>query len=196
MKATHIRWLERGGVGMLGLGLLFCGACAGMNHEPESPEEWPQEQPSAAAAPSTAEASAPAADSDVEAEAEPAAASEKNSEPATQQDLEQALQVVIGDDALLSELKLEEPGRFPLKIAGDAVPAGLKLSARTEAVEVVSPGAQEGEQPVLVFTDIDLNAKQGTFKYRYEAEGVRGTTHVFKNSAGVWELKSSRVSGY
>jgi hypothetical protein len=33
------------------------------------------------------------------------------------------------------------------------------------------------------------------FKYRYEIEGVRGTSYVVKGSGG-WELKSSRVSGY
>jgi hypothetical protein len=117
-------------------------------------------------------------------------------EAASSEDLQQAIQVVVQDEALLSELKLGEPGRFPLKIAGSSLPTGLQIQAHSEAVQVVAAPADPKTEPVLIFTDVTLNARQGTFKYRYDVEGVRGTSHVVKNAAGVWELKSSRVSEY
>jgi len=180
--------VKRGVMGVLGISLVAVAtACAGMNHEPQSPEETPSEalateepQPSE---PTSEEQSAESPDQGA-------------TQSASSEDLQQALQVVIQDEALLSELKLGEPGRFPLKISGSEVESGLKLQAHTEAVEVVGQQVDAKTNPVLVFTEIDLNAKQGTFKYRYEIEGVRGTSHVFKNEAGVWELQSSRVTGY
>lgn len=129
------------------------------------------------------------------AEAEEASESGSN-EAASSDDFRQALQVVIQDESLLNELKLGEPGRFPLKISGGSLPSGLQLQAHSEAVQVVSAPADPKKEPVLVFTNIDINARHGTFKYRYDIEGVRGTSHVMKNSMGVWELKSSRVSEY
>lgn len=117
-------------------------------------------------------------------------------EPASAEDLKQALQVVIQDESLLSELKLGEPGRFPLKIAGQSLSGGLELKAHSEAVEVVSAPEDAKTVPVLIFTNIDLTNKQGTFKYRYDIEGVRGTSYVEKNDQGLWELKSSRFSEY
>jgi hypothetical protein len=122
-------------------------------------------------------------------------AQESSAESASPEDFQAALQVVIQDEALLRELKLEEPGRFPLKISGGALPTRLELVVQTKAVEVVPAPEDPKKEPVLVFTEIELSAAEGMFKYRYEIEGVRGTSYVFKGPAG-WELKSSRVSGY
>ncbi len=191
MRAMLSKRIENAATSAIGATLLLClCACAGMNHEPQSPAETPSEAPAAAPRPAPEPEAAMDAPELQEAEEEP------SDEPASREDLEQALQVVIQDDALLNELKLGEPGRFPLKISGNSVASGMQLQAHTEAVEVVGDVANPKEEPVLVFTDIDLNAKQGRFKYRYDIEGVRGTSYVFKNEAGVWELKSSRVSGY
>lgn len=115
--------------------------------------------------------------------------------PATPQDFEAALQLVMGDEALLNALNLEEPGRFPIKIAGADIPRSIEVQAATKAVEVVSPPEDPKTEPVLVFTKIELSGTEGTFKYRYDIEGVRGTTTVVKTGER-WELKSSRISGY
>ena len=173
-----------------------CGAlmsgCASMNHEPQSPDENSEDRVAANSAQTEPEPTGDAS----ETNSTEAAETQSTGEAASSDDFQQALQVVIQDEALLNELKLGEPGRFPLKIAGSSVDSGLKLQAHSEAVQVVSAPADAKAEPVLVFTDIELDAKQGMFKYRYEIEGVRGTSYVFKNSVGVWELKSSRVSEY
>jgi hypothetical protein len=121
--------------------------------------------------------------------------SEESSTMATPEDFKNALQVVIQDSALQKELKLEEPGRFPLKISGSDIPSSIELVAATEAVQVVPEPENPKEEAVLVFVQIKLDGNEGTFKYRSDIEGVRGTSYVVRGPAG-WELKSSRVSGY
>ncbi len=186
-QAGHVLFIS-----MVGMSFAFSlASCGGMNHEPESPEEYPQE-PIASTPVETATPNEETSTAQSGSESDPSGAAE----PASRDDLKEALQVVIQDEALLNELKLGEPGRFPLKISGSSLESGLQLQAHSEAVEVVDAPQDPKTEPVLVFTDIDMNGKQGTFKYRYEVEGVRGTTYVFKNAAGVWELKSSRVTGY
>ena len=172
------------------IGCTSLSGCASMNHQPQSPDEQLETSYSEPTEPTPVEPNTSETNDEV------AQASAESSEPASSDDLQQALQVVIQDDALLNELKLGEPGRFPLKIAGNSVSSGLQLEAKTSAVEVISEPADTKTTAVLVFTDVDINAKQGTFKYRYDIEGVRGTSYVVKNKFGVWELKSSRVSGY
>ena len=114
--------------------------------------------------------------------------------PATPEDLKTILQLVINDEALDPYLKLEEPGRFPLKISGSDVPSGVELMKNTKPVELVPPPGKK-EDAVLVFTSIDADSKVARVKYRYDIEGVRGSATV-KKLDGRWQLSNSRVTEY
>ena len=114
--------------------------------------------------------------------------------PATQEDMQAILQLVINDEALDPYLKLEEPGRFPLKISGSEIPSGLELMKNTKPVQLVPPPGKK-EDAVLVFTNIDADSKMARVKYRYDIEGVRGSATV-KKLDGRWQLSNSRVTEY
>jgi hypothetical protein len=137
-----------------------------------------------------------APEAEPELEPEPAASEEETSaEPASEADVKAALQVVLDDEALRTALNFTEPGRFPLKIYGPSLPSDLELQVGEKPVEVVPKPENAKETPVLVFTDIEMTKENGAIKYRYDIDGVRGTSYVVFNN-GRWELKSSRVSGY
>jgi len=167
---------------MLGAGGMW--GCGGSTQEAESP-------------PPASEPMAEASEEPAPVEEEPGYEREGGDSGASADanDFKDALQVVIQDAALQRELKLEEPGRFPLKISGSDIPSSLELVAATEAVQIVPAPENAKEEPVLVFTEIDISGTEATFKYRYDIEGVRGTSYAVKGPAG-WELKSSRVSAY
>lgn len=165
--------------------------CGGSSPEAESPSAEPEPTMAAEATPPD-EPEPMAEEGGYEREG---ASDSEGGSMASSEDFKAALQVVIQDSALQRELKLEEPGRFPLKISGSDIPSSIELVAVTEAVQVVPAPENAKEEPVLVFTDIDIKANEGTFKYRYDVEGVRGTSYVVKGPSG-WELKSSRVSAY
>lgn len=101
------------------------------------------------------------------------------------------LELVVNDPELDPYLKLGEPGRFPLKISGSALPSGLKLVKSTEPVQIVS-GPKDKKDAVLVFTEISVSGKKASVRYRYDIEGVRGSANLEKGDHG-WELKNSRV---
>ena len=101
------------------------------------------------------------------------------------------LELVVNDPELDPYLKLGEPGRFPLKVSGSALPSGLKLVKSTEPVEVVS-APKDKKDPVLVFTEIDVAGKKASVRYRYDVEGIRGSANLEKGDYG-WELKNSRI---
>src|SRR5262249_52560573 len=64
--------------------------------------------------------------------------------PANQGDDTHAiLQLTVDDTELDQYLKLGEPGRFPLKIAGSAVPQNIELIKATKPVVVSSPPASK-----------------------------------------------------
>jgi hypothetical protein len=127
--------------------------------------------------------------------AEPGAAPGLKSDEAkpqpTADDASIILQLVIDDPELDRYLKLGEPGRFPLKIAGSTLPAELKLVKATEPVKIVD-GPKSDKDPVLVINAIELEEKSATVRYRYPIEGIRGTARLSKSPHG-WELKSSRI---
>jgi hypothetical protein len=159
--------------------VLALTACGGGAPPPESAEAASGD---AAAAPSEA-----ATD-----EGKPAAESEKPaSAPASDDDVSAILQLVVDDPELDSHLHLGEPGRFPLKIAGDKLPSGLKLVKATEPVKVSEPPKSK-KDAVLVFTDIDIQGDKATVRYRYDIEGIRATVTLAKTPHG-WELKNSRL---
>lgn len=101
------------------------------------------------------------------------------------------LQLVIDDPELDPYLKLGEPGRFPLKLSGSAVPQGIELVKSTKPVELV-PAPKDKKDPVLVITSFEVDGKSATVSYRYDVEGIRGTAYLKKGEVG-WELTRSRV---
>jgi hypothetical protein len=158
-------------------------ACGGPS-EPAASPEAPAEN--AAAAPEGADDAANA--DDAAAGDKPAAAA---SGPASEDDVNAILQLVVDDPELDKVLHMEEPGRFPLQVAGDKLPSSIKVVKATKPVSVV--GAPKSKKDaVLVFTEIDVQGDKATVRYRYDIEGVRGTVTLAKSPHG-WELKSSRV---
>lgn len=163
----------------LSLFVLSAAACGGGAPPPESP---------AAEAPSTptADEAAPSP-----TKGEPSSEDTVNAAPASDDDIKAVLQLVIDDPELDRHLHLGEPGRFPLKIAGEKVPPGVQLIKGAEAVKVTEP-PQSKKDAVLVFTEIDLRGDTATVRYRYDVEGVRATVTLARSSHG-WELKNSRL---
>ena len=106
-------------------------------------------------------------------------------------ELKTVMQLVIEDAELDKYLHLEEPGRFPLKIAGKELPSGIALTKAGQPVKVVD-GEPAKKDAVLVITKIEIAAPDATVGYRFDIEGVVGTAHLKKASYG-WELKSSRI---
>ncbi|HTQ03121.1 MAG TPA: hypothetical protein VMI54_04665 [Polyangiaceae bacterium] len=106
-------------------------------------------------------------------------------------DTHAVLQLTIEDSELDQYLKLGEPGRFPLKIAGSAVPQGIELEKATKPVVVTTPPTSK-KDAVLVITDIDIKGNEASVSYRYDIEGIRGTAYLKKTPHG-WELTRSRI---
>ena len=106
-------------------------------------------------------------------------------------DVNAVLQLTVDDTELDQYLKLGEPGRFPLKIAGSAVPQNIELTKATKPVVVSQPPSSK-KDAVLVITDIDIKGSDATVGYRYDIEGIRGTAYLKKTPHG-WELTRSRI---
>jgi hypothetical protein len=106
-------------------------------------------------------------------------------------DQQAILQIVIDDPELEPYLKLGEPGRFPLKLSGSAVPQGIELTKSTKPVVFVA-AAKDKTDPVLVVTSFEVQGNTATVSYRYDVEGIRGTASLKKGELG-WELSRSRV---
>lgn len=130
-----------------------------------------------------------------EASAEMGEDGASSSDSLSPEDFQAALQIVIQDDALQNAMNLTEPGRFPIKISGEGLPSNLQLTAGEKAVEIVPAPEDPKKEPVLVFSKIDVSGNRVSFKYRYDIEGMRGTSTVSKKD-GIWELKASRISEY
>ncbi len=162
-------------------------ACGGAPPEAAAPDA-PQDAPSdEAPAEATREA-----EPDGEAPEKPAPRASEDAAPVSvsNEDVQKVLQLVLDDEALEVHLHLGQPGRFPLKVAGK-IPSGIELTKATKPVVVVSE-ADAKEKPVVVFTEITVDAKQATVRYRFDAEGIRGSATLRKGEFG-WELASSRV---
>lgn len=172
----------REAVAFLGLCLIACGPKA----EPETASD---------AADETVETSEPAADSDAgeNAEADMPASSDEPPPaaggPASAEDAQKLLQLTLEDPELDGYLRLEEPGRFPLKISGD-LPPNLTLVKGAKPVEFVA--SPDKGAAVLVITALEVRGKTATIRYRYDVEGVRGTATLTKTPHG-WELSNSRI---
>ena len=152
----------------------------------KSPEGAPSEEEA-----SSAGAAAP--DSEPEASEKPAAAKEKEpSGPASNQDVQTVVQLVIDDEALQPYLHLDKPDRFPFRVAGSDLPQGIELTKATKPVVIVADPASE-KKPVLVFTEIKVEGDEASVRYRYDVEKVRGSS-TLKRREGHWVLTRSRVT--
>jgi hypothetical protein len=109
----------------------------------------------------------------------------------SENDQQAILQLVIEDPELDPYLKLGEPGRFPLKLSGSAVPRGIELVKSTKPVVLVD-APKDKTDPVLVITSMEVDGKSASVSYRYDVEGIRGTATLKKGEQG-WELTRSRV---
>jgi hypothetical protein len=168
-------------------------ACGGGNKEAASAADAEAES-AESAPPETASRDEDAGDDNVrKAAGTPEAKGGPPSPSATQSadDTTAVLELVVNDPELDPYLKLGEPGRFPLKVSGSALPAGLKLVKATEPVQVV-PGPKDKKDPVLVFTEIEISGAKASVRYRYDIEGIRGSANLTKGQYG-WELKNSRI---
>jgi hypothetical protein len=101
------------------------------------------------------------------------------------------LQLVIEDQELTPFLHLEQPDRFPLRVAGN-LPPGLELTKATKPVEIVD-AAEGKKKPVIVFTEIEVSPARATVRYRYDVEGVKGSCTLEKRD-GHWVLAKSRIT--
>ena len=165
--------------------VLFALACGGSAAPAASPE-----------APAAPADDKPAASSDGEDTAKPtdsASGADKSasSAPASDADVAAILQLVVDDPELDNYLHLGTAGRFPLQIAGERLPSGLKLVKATEPVKIVD-GPKSKKDAVLVLTEIDVRGDKATVRYRYDIEGIRATVTLARVAHG-WELKNSRL---
>jgi hypothetical protein len=171
----------REAAGSLLVSLAFaCGGAATPAESPSSPEAPTDATP-------MDEQAAPAAEGAAAGAAEAGA----GDAPASEADISAILQLVVDDPELDSHLNLGTPGRFPLQVAGEGLPSGLKLVKSTEPVKVVEPPKSK-KDPVLMFTEISVQGSKATVRYRYDVEGIRGTVTLAKSPHG-WELKNSRL---
>jgi hypothetical protein len=159
------------------------GACGGPAAPAASPDT-PAESPDTAKAADTS-------DADGASKADTPADKPVASAPASDEDVTAILQLVVNDPELDNYLHLGEPGRFPLQLAGERLPSGLKLIKSTEPVKIVD-GPKSKKDAVLVVTEIDVQGDRATVRYRYDIESIRGNVTLAKAAHG-WELKNSRL---
>jgi hypothetical protein len=179
-------------VGLIGLGLVLVGCGGSATPEPKSPE--PAET-SATDSAAKDDASKPSSDADEggksSSDSPKSDDTSSQGKGASEDELKTVLQLVIEDAELDKYLKLTEPGRFPLKMAGKDVPSGIALMKSGQPVKIFQ-GEPTKKDAVLVITNVEIAPPDASVGYRYDAEGIIGTAHLKKASYG-WELKSSRI---
>ncbi len=164
-------------LGVLGV-LTACGGAA--TPEPTEPTD---------AAPATEVGAAEPAEAPSEAASESSASGEANTDAAQVQEV---LQLVLDDEALNPYLHLEQPDRFPLRVATRNLPPGVELVKATKPVVLVDKPDDE-KKPLLVFTEVDVGKDSASVRYRYDVEGIRGACTLERRD-GRWILKKSRVT--
>jgi hypothetical protein len=186
------------GVGLIASAAMACGSgqpAASADDVAQSADENAGVNEEAATEGS--EAAAGGGDSAARAD-DSAAADDARSESASVDDVQAVLQLVIDDDALQPFLKLEEPGRFPLRIAFGAEvqnTSGIALTKMTKPVEVVdSSAASDPKQPAILITALNVAGDRARVTYRYKVEGVHGSASLAKAKNGQWELVNSTLT--
>jgi hypothetical protein len=106
--------------------------------------------------------------------------------------VQEVLQLVIDDEALTPYLHLEQPDRFPLRVATRNLPKGIELVKATKPVVLVDD-PEADKKPTLAFMEVDVKKDTASVRYRYDVEGVRGACTLERRD-GRWNLKKSRVA--
>ncbi|HEX4336342.1 MAG TPA: hypothetical protein VH062_10545 [Polyangiaceae bacterium] len=179
----------------MGLLLIACGGAA--TPKAEAPESTPPASKADDAASSSGDADSKGTDS--KSSGDSAGSSDTKSDDASgsgkggasTDELKTVMQLTIEDPELDKYLHLEEPGRFPLKMAGKDLPSGLGLTKAGQPVKIVD-GEPAKKDAVLVITKIEVTGSDAAIGYRFDIEGIVGTAHLKKASYG-WELASSRI---
>jgi hypothetical protein len=141
------------------------------------------------------EAAAEPAGAPPAAEAQPAEVTPTSDEALAEAplaDVQEVLQLVIDDEALDPYLHLEQPDRFPLRVATRNLPKGIELVKASKPVVLVDD-PEADKKPTLVFTEVDVKKDTASVRYRYDVEGVRGACSLERRD-GRWNLKKSRVA--
>lgn len=170
-------------LGVIGV-LTACGGAA-------TPEAL---DPSSEAAPDAESEPAAASDAPSEAGAEATPAAESGEANTDAAQVQEVLQLVLDDEALNPYLHLEQPDRFPLRVATRNLPPGIELVKATKPVLLVDK-PDEDKKPLLVFTEVDVKKDTASVRYRYDVEGIRGACTLERRD-GRWVLKKSRVTEY
>jgi len=163
---------------------VFVVACGGSAKPAATEADGPAVEETASAEPAAAKK-----ESDESSEkTEKSEKSDMSGAEASTDDRKAVLQLVIEDEELGKYLRVTEPGRFPLKVSGSDIPSGLVKA--TKPIEIVSsPGPKAA---VLVITEVEIGAKRASVTYRYDIEGIKGTTTLDKGPRG-WEILRSRI---
>ncbi|MBM4362257.1 MAG: hypothetical protein FJ104_06225, partial [Deltaproteobacteria bacterium] len=120
----------------------------------------------------------------------PTKAAEVESSPShgSEEERSLVLGVVFADPELLRVIRLGEPGRLPLPVRGELVPEGV-LAGGVPIRRVTDAG---GTGPVLEVREIEIGPQRATVSFRFDAEGIKGTTTLSKGERG-WEIHRSRI---
>lgn len=166
--------------GVLAIAALWMLSCGGSAKPPANEEnaETSESSPSAE----------PAAEKSEQAPAAKSEADESSASEASGDDRKAILQLVLDDEELGKYLRVTEPGRFPLKVSGSDIPSGLTKA--TKPIDIVDSPAPKAA--VLVITSVEVGGKHASVSYRYDIEGIKGTTTLEKGPRG-WEILRSRI---
>jgi hypothetical protein len=114
------------------------------------------------------------------------------SDVATEEDVRAVLQAVLDDEELQQYLGLSLPGRLPFKLAGEGLPSDLQLMKGSDPVQIVD-GPKDKEDPVMVITELKIDAKEASVRFRYDVAKLRASANLAKKDYG-WELVNSSQS--
>lgn len=173
MKRTRYLWLA-----------VLAVACGGSTQPADAPSEEPR--------PAGEELgeSEPTDEADEEETAGADRASGADEQELDDEELGKVLQVAINDEEITPRLRLGEPGRFPMKMSGEALPSGVELVKLNEPVVIVD-AAEEG-QAVFEVTDIETSRERVVVRFVYAAEGIKGAITLEKAPSG-WVVARTRV---
>ena len=164
---------------------LLAVSCGGSSKPPATENDGPAAEETASAEPAAANKEN---DDESSEKSKKSEESDMSGAEASTDDRKAVFQLVVEDEELGKYLHLTEPGRFPLKVSGSDIPSGLTKASKP--VEVVSSPAPKAA--VLLITDVDIGAKHASVSYRYDIEGIKGTTTLDKGPHG-WEILRSRI---
>jgi hypothetical protein len=183
------RMLGRSGL-LLAILICGCGGAGAPAPDPKTPDEIESPTPPGDAPPSSESPSdAQEPDATPPKDEAPAAAAE----PLSAQDLEAVLQQLMDDPEMSEYLKLKKPGRLPLKVSGEGLPAKLSVIIGSHDLKVVGEPKSK-KDPVLVFTKIERDGESVRLRYRFDAEAITGSAVVHRKG-GTWRLGANRVLG-